>query len=424
MVTQEIKNEIKKLFDTTPEYVGVGYGYKKTNGQFTDEESIVFFVPEKKPINDIPENEILPSEPIVINEKVIKMDVIEIGNIKALACNSQCYEWQTIPPNNRDYTRPLKGGLSITSTNNLGSVGTLGFVAVDSNTQSLVGVTNNHVVIKDPFLTSERNLSGVIENEYDINNGGSVNPDLIYQPGESLTPPSNYQIGQVVRYVPITTTTGGAYENKVDGALISLSGTPTLSLSESYKQFGITSFSVPTPFASTAEINNLLISNPMLKSSGRTTGVKDGSPCPLRIAYFSSVLPVGGYNLQGTETVATFVDCIIFVRPENDPSLSSICPYPIYAGDSGSALIADFSGTNKIIGLCFAGSDYYGVANRIDNVASELGIEEWDGTLKNLVDTDTVTYKTLSGGNDNKIVNCEGENYWQVGLTNLNNDCI
>jgi hypothetical protein len=423
MITQEIKDEIKKYFDSTPDYVGVGYGYKKTNNQITTEESIVFFVPEKKPIDDIPNNEILPSEPIVINEKVIKMDVIEVGNIRALACNSQCYEWQTIPPDNRNYTRPIKGGLSITSTNNLGSVGTMGFVAVDSETQTLVGVTNNHVVIKDPFLTSERNLNGVIENEYDINNGGEVNPDLVYQPGETLSPPLNYQIGQVIRYVPITTTTEGVYENRVDGALISLLGTPTLSLSESYKQFGITSFSVPTPFASTAEIDNLLITNPMLKSSGRTTGVKDGSPCPLRTLYISSILPVNGYNLQGVETIATFVDCIVFIRPTNDPSLDSACINPISAGDSGSALIADLGGTNKIVGLCFAGSDYYGIANRIDDVASELGIEEWDGTLKNLVDTETVTYRTIPGGSENKILICNSENYWQVGLTNLNNEC-
>jgi len=423
MITQEIKDEIKKYFDLTPEYVGVGYGYKKTNNKITTEESIVFFVPEKKPIHDIPDDEILPSEPIVINEKVIKMDVIEIGNIRALACNSQCQQWQSTPPDNQDYTRPLKGGLSITSTNKLGFVGTLGFVAVDSETQSLVGVTNNHVVVKDPFLTSERNLNGVRENEYDIINWGEVNPDFAYQPGESSNPPLNYHIGQVIRYVPITTTTGGIYENRVDGALISLSGTPTLSLSESYKQFGITSFSVPTPFASTAEIDNLLITNPMLKSSGRTTGVKDGSPCPLRTLYISSILPIGGYNLQGVETVATFVDCIVFIRPTNDPSLGSACINPIYAGDSGSALIADLSGTNKIVGLCFAGSDYYGIANRIDNVASELGIEEWDGSLKNLVDTNTITYKTIPGGNENKLLICNSENYWQVGLSILSNEC-
>ena len=359
MVTQEIKDEIKKLFDSTPDYVGVGYGYKKTGSKFTKEESIVFFVPEKKPINEIPENEILPTEPIIINEKIIKMDVVELGKTKAFACNSQCYEWQSTPPDNRNYIRPIKGGLSITSTNNLGFVGTMGFVAVDSETQTLVGVTNNHVVIKDAFYTSDRNLSGIVENEYDITDGGPVNPDKAYQPGESSTPPSNYQIGQVIRYVPITNTVGGVNVNKVDGALISLSGTPTLSLSESYQQFGITSFSVPTPFATTEEIDNLLISNPLLKSSGRTTGVKDGNPCPLRPIYLNSIIPVGGYHLQGVETVVTFSELIGFVRPTDDPSLESICLYPIYPGDSGSALIADFDGINKIVGLCFAGSDYF-----------------------------------------------------------------
>ena len=37
--------------------------------------------------------------------------------------------------------------------------------AVDVATQALVGVTNNHVVIRDASYTSQRNPSGLIENE-------------------------------------------------------------------------------------------------------------------------------------------------------------------------------------------------------------------------------------------------------------------
>ena len=92
------------------------------------------------------------------------------------------------------------------------------------------------------------------------------------------------------------------------------------------------------------------------------------------------------------------------------------------------ALIADFSGVRKIIGLVFAagavcGIFYYGYACRIDRVAAELGIEAWDGTAKGYVDPASITYKTTFNGSSNKILNCGGTNYWQVGLTTLNTPC-
>jgi hypothetical protein len=114
---------------------------------------------------------------------------------------------------------------------------------------------------------------------------------------------------------------------------------------------------------------------------------------------------------------------IQFVRPENDPNLSTVCIYPIFPGDSGSALVANFGGVSKIIGLCFAGSPYYGFACRIDHVASELGIEEWDGTSKPVVDPDTIDYITISGENSIKTETCSGDTYWQVGATTLNKPC-
>jgi hypothetical protein len=132
--------------------------------------------------------------------------------------------------------------------------------------------------------------------------------------------------------------------------------------------------------------------------------------------------------LQGVATLTSFIDQITFVKPENDPSLSTICANPIYPGDSGSALIADFGGVRKIIGLVFAagqvgGIFYYGYANRIDRVASELGIEAWVGGARGYVDPASITYKTTTNGSSNKILSCSDVNYWQVGLTTLDNPC-
>jgi hypothetical protein len=53
-----------------------------------------------------------------------------------------------------------------------------------------------------------------------------------------------------------------------------------------------------------------------------------------------------------------------------------------------------------------------------------LGIEEWDGTSKPVVDPDTIDYVTVSGENSIKIESCSGDTYWQVGATTLNKPCI
>ena len=421
MITDEIKKIIEELFNTTPSDVGVGYGTKIKNGEMTNEESIIFFVPKKLPSNLIPENELIPDVEFVLSDRVLKTDVIEVGIIKPFSppCDPSCYDWESTPPTNRLQYRPIQGGISLTSQTKLGSVGTLGFIAVDVATQALVGVTNNHVVIRDASYTSQRNPSGLIQNEYDIILGGAVQPDSAFQNGESSSPAPADMIGQVVRYVPISAS-GGI--NKVDGALISVESSPVIDIAESFKQFGLT-YNSPYVFATTAEIDNLLITNPMLFSSGRTTGVKQGLPCPLRTFSLGSTLPVTPYNIQGTPTTITFTDIIGFVRPENDPSLATVCNWPIYPGDSGSALVADFSGTSKIVGLVFAGSEFYGFACRIDHVASELGIQSWDGTNKPYVDPTTITYITVPGFNSVKTQVSGGDTYWQVGAYNLTIPC-
>jgi hypothetical protein len=414
---ENIKLKVQELAMSTPNINSVSYGYKFVGGEQTDELCIMYGVEEKKLLSELTPEEILPNE-VAVGEQILRTDVFQVSKAETLACNADC--GQIAGPNsavNRAFTRPLKGGLSITSTNNVSTVGTMGFIGVHTETQTLVGVTNNHVTIQDAFYTSERNLFGTIKNEY-------FPVDYIYQNGESGSIPTNpaYTIGQSLRYVPISKNN----VNYVDGAIFSLEAAD-VDVATSYQQAGVSDYALPLPFASTAEINNLLTTNPMLYSSGRTTGPKGGSSCPMRVfSLFSATILA--YKLQGVPTICQFLDQITFVKPVNDPSLTTICSNPIYSGDSGSALIADFGGVRKIIGLVFAASSvngvfYYGHANRIDRVASELGIEAWDGTAKGYVDPSSITYKTTYNGSSNKTITCEDKTYWQVGLTTLDSPC-
>jgi len=436
MLTEPIKQKIEDLFNSTPDYVGVGWGHKFNKEELTNEHSIVFRVPKKLPLSEIPEEEHLPSS-VEIDGITYKTDVVEIGNVVPLACPettlTTCYTWTDFvfneyaggptyggagatPPGNRGVIRPMKGGISITSANNLGKVGTLGFLAVDNAKNALVGVTNNHVAVGTAFYTTYRSVTN--SNEYN---------DVYYQPGEAnFQGNSNYVVGEVVRYVPILPQ---PCINQVDGALVTIDPSKVTN-AESYKLFG-TSITTPMPFATTAELDEL-DSGTLLASSGRTSGVKSPTSCGIRFnafvnlplsTYVSNGQLQGGYVLNNTRLGANFSGTIEFIRTDLQSNGLAACPYPIYPGDSGSALVAQINGVWKIIGLVFAGSDFFGYACRIDQVAAQLNISAWDGTTKNYFNTGSRQYITTIGSNANKTLTCSSNIYWQVGTTSSINPC-
>jgi hypothetical protein len=188
-----------------------------------------------------------------------------------------------------------------------------------------------------------------------------------------------------------------------------------MSNSESYKQFGLSGTSV-MPFATTSEID-ALVGNVNVSSSGRSSGVKQGSLCGLAIQGVSFVVGVSGFKKQGTSTVAYFNNCISFTRVNPD------CPDPIYRGDSGSGLIANIGGVDKIVGLVFAGGPTLGIAARIDEVASQLGIQAWNGSTPNFVDLSSKKLVTTGGLSSVKTIICSGQTLWQVGLINSISTC-
>jgi hypothetical protein len=165
------------------------------------------------------------------------------------------------------------------------------------------------------------------------------------------------------------------------------------------------------PFATTSEID-ALVGNSLTSSSGRSTGVKQGPLCGLAIQGVNYALGVSGFYLQGQSTVAYFNNCISFTRLNPD------CQWPIYKGDSGSALVATIGGVDKIVGLCFAGGSTVGVACRIDVVAEQLGIQAWNGTTPEFVDLTTKKLVTVAGFNNTKTITCSGQTLWQVGVIN------
>jgi len=419
--------------------------------------------------------------PIGRSDETISTQLIYApGEITTDACSTTCYQgeypWAFYVGGpiqsyssytslaNRGTVRPLKGGVSITSTShstpftNAGSVGTMGLICQDSASGALVGLTNNHVVIRDAYYTSQRTYVNP-QNEYDlIDSTSTIEGDYVYQTGEiqPTNPGGVYEIGRVLRYVPLYTSSSivsnPSLVNKVDAAMFSLyctssiGGLQVINFTSSFQQLGL-AYTSSMPFASTAEIDNLINNNYEFYSSGRTTGPK-GSPgtlCPLRFFSYTS-FPIS-YPLQGVPTTSYFTDVIAYVKPSDSASYNpstvnantQICSYPVWGGDSGSTLIANIGGVWKIIGLVFAGNGVpynpsvtglsyqvastMGFACRIDQVASQLGIKAWTGSIAPVVDHSTIVYKTVSGSSSNSTLTCSGSTYWQVGLTEKHNIC-
>lgn len=411
--TQEIKDKIKELASQmSDDCTAVGYGFKEKDGKLTKEKSIIFTFKKKKPIDELTPDEIIP-DTISVGEQVLKTDVLEGTNeyMAYEACPSSFYRWSSsstlnpdgyIEPIQRDEVRPLKGGLQIRNQS-MPFLGTMGFIAVDKDTNSLVGVTNAHVMTEIFFRATEPDRK--IADVYGDNMG---------QPNES----SGVRVGVTKRYVPVKSTTYGS--NYVDGALFTLDESE-IDLNESYKYYGFT-FNDPPPFATTEEIDDLINNDFELYSVGRTTGAKGQGDTKLKFLSYDSVNVYNNLNDEFLR-LCRYDECISYIASASTTTSGNGCYYPINSGDSGSALLADINGTIKIIGLSFAGSTagsstgYMTVARacRIDRVAEELNIEAFTGQTVNFSDKTEPQIHYEIGMSSLSAVTINGDKYYQLG---------
>ena len=425
---KEITAELNRT--TSDEIVGVSYGFKTTGGKTTDQRVIVFNVIRKKPLSEIPENERIPSQ-IEIDGEMFDTDVIEgiISRFEFDMCQPDFYDWQQNTPGNRNVHRPLMGGVSVTNFTDLNQyVGTLGFIAVDNETNSLVGISNNHVLCNDAFFTTERDLNDVRTNLW--------TPDghIATQPNEVTSFGPNNKVGVVKKYQPIY---GFPTSNVVDCAAIAIetldaTGTPTIDPSVSWNQFGITGMTSAPRFATTQEIDTLLAdSRTVFYSSGRTTGPKGEKDTKLFCVANNSSVTIA-YEKQGVDTVCYMNDTFELQASGTSTPNGDWCYYPSASGDSGAAILSQVEGEWVIVGMLYGGRQIEdpenpgsylpitSLCNRIDNIVSALNISAWDGTMNGISYSNpggTLTYVS-EGSSSDKFKIIGGLKYWQMGLVN------
>lgn len=425
-------NDIGKLiedyFPNRPKNViGLGYGYKVVNNTITDELSIIHYVDKKLSTNELNSDEIIPKT-LLLDSSVYLTDVIE-GNFKFLQgepnpnlasfCPTDFYDWYTNakPIPNRAKIRPIQGGSSaINYTTIAGYIGTLGFLAKDNDTNTLVGVSNNHVLVGDSaFITSNRNINGVLTNV--LNN-------RIVQP---FNDPSSF-IGTIKKYKPIS----NSGTNYLDVALTTLKPSD-ISYTQSYKQFNLNGYTGPLQYATTQEIDSLLSNRNSLFSSGARTGAKGEGASKLHPFSLYNIFNIA-YGNQKSETNVVFGDSIGFIASASTITPGRFCLSPIEGGDSGSALLADFNGVRKIIGLVFAGSSAnynvngnidpfttIGFANRIDRLARDMNISPWNGEQSvGFSDLTKIQTYFIPGTSSQETIKNGSAIFWQAGLVATN----
>lgn len=410
-----LQNAIENLyFSTDDNIVGVGYSHKVINGVVTTTPSIQFSVNEKKSLSDLSPNEIIPSK-LNINGIEYITDVVE-QQLNFII--NACYEWESPDSEileHRSLLSVLKGGTSIGRASITAGTGTLGLICVDNIDNTIVGLTNNHVIIGNSFLNSSRL-------EYDQTNAvfnckyiDSDTSDII-QPGIIELEVSE-KIGPVKRYYPLNKNG----PNYMDAALIAIKNNGKIN-SLSYQQINNPTSYVPQ-FATTSEINSLLNIDPKPKlyKSARTTGFIGGTNCPLEIMSVMQTTPVGAFTPYAA--TVPFSDCITYKFTELDTNNRPKGGVSI-GGDSGSVVLAEIGGVQKVIGLNFAGGTIVngdptgnlGLACRIDRVASMLNIRPFGGPISFTNPLDWTYHQDNEESSANSVtLNINNKTYWQIG---------
>lgn len=312
----ELRNRAREAFSHIPGVLGVGFGLKEVGDQLTERRALRVYVEKKKPVEDLAEDEVIPSE-----FEGVPVDVLTIPHGQPFGT-----------PDTQQHS-PLIGGITITNlkTDAAGQVGlgTMGcFATIDgvSGPENVVLLSNNHV------------LAG---------NGGAAG-DTVYQPklpGGTIDPTylgpvaKNHDLG-LKGHHNFTYPTESQEPYYVDCASaklnIDISSWCDCNCGVSYKN-ELREITTATGGAnSKLEGVARAVDGETVFKSGRKTGATKGTIAdPLASIMFG--------------TPAALIENVIVIAPTNPPN-AAFADH----GDSGSALIND---QNDLVGLVFGGDE-------------------------------------------------------------------
>jgi hypothetical protein len=325
----KVKEAHKDALMAKPNVIGVGTGYKVSEGRRTGELCLVTLVRKKVPPSALQAEAMVPRQ-----IDGVRTDVVEIGDVRAL--QSRTSRW-----------RPAPAGVSLGHYRI--TAGTFGCLVRDRATGSPLILSNNHVL---------------------ANSNDAALGDAILQPGPADGgQPGTDAIAVLERFCPIEFTTqpgscsvAGAYAN-LGNAVARLLGSQhrVVSIKANPQASNQVDAAVARPNASSdlldeiLEIGRVSATLPAelgmaVRKSGRTTGLTSGE-----ITVMEATVTVS----YGAGKDATFENQLI-MGPMSQ------------GGDSGSLIVA--AGSLQAVGLLFAGSEQSTIANPIQAVLTCLDI--------------------------------------------------
>ncbi len=326
----QVKEGSKGALLAKQNVVGVGVGYKIKGGQQTDDYAIVVMVSQKLPLSAIAPEAVLPK-----NVSGIKIDVIEVGELRALQTRTN--RW-----------RPAPGGVSIGHYQI--TAGTLGAVVRDRSTGERLILSNNHVI---------------------ANSNNADSGDLILQPGPiDGGSPGEDTIAHLERFCPIefasepgscdVADTYARVGNALAGWLGSKHRVNTLQSDP--QAVNLVDAAVAKPINDSDILDEIIEIGTIqgteagylglsVRKSGRTTSFTSG-----QITLINATVEIN----YGGDRKARFDDQLV-TGPMSQ------------GGDSGSLVVAGDS--LKAVGLLFAGSAQSMIFNPIQAVLNCLEVE-------------------------------------------------
>ena len=329
------RSEIKKIMGSRrnellskANVVGMAVGKKDRDH---DDYALVVFVEKKKSLQSLSPLDIIPQE----IDGVIT-DVVESGEISKLI---------------RARHRPVFAGISIGHVNV--TAGTFGSVVYDKDTNEPLILSNNHVLadsnaarIGDPIIqpgSFDGGLSSDVVAYLDkfvpIKFPQEISDCPVGNGAAGLLNGIASLLGRKTRLQPVAEQEP---ENLVDAAI----GKP---LTTSILENRIINIGTPVGSAQ-VDIGDIVV------KSGRTTGTTTGE-----VLYLDAEVRVY-FGDQGT---ALFTNQIIMSDMSD-------------GGDSGSVIVKMIGGQPYVVGLLFAGSADFTIANEISNVTDLLNIKFTD----------------------------------------------
>ncbi len=324
--------------------VGVGLGYRAKGDQQTREQAMLVFVSKKMPREELQSGDLVPRS---VRGSIV--DVVEIGEVKLLSENEEG-ENDSYPVNRLGRLRPAPGGVSI--GHRRVTAGTLGAVVKDSDGETRLMLSNNHVLANSTTGADGRAAVG----------------DPVLQPGsfDGGKYPED-MIGTLERFIPLLRTqqhsecqVANYWEGLVNRMLSILFPRYSIWLQRQDNRGNLVDAAVARPQSEQDILDQVLdigivtgqgsaVLGQEVRFSGRTSGYKEGKVIATDVSLYVQLTPL---------EQAFFTDQVI-VSAISQP------------GDSGS-LVVDRE--NQAVGLLFAGSDRVTICNRIENICRLLEI--------------------------------------------------